>query len=79
MKLIKNLTGIIFSVSLIVVVLFTSIQLIAYWIPGYYAAEYEKYNVYQAVKTEPEELDRVTDEMLDYLIGDRPLLSDITR
>ena len=78
MNKLKVLLGTIFSVSLIIVLMFTSIQFVAYWIPDYYRNEYTKYGVYETVKTEPDEMDRVTEEMMDYLIGKREKLSDIT-
>lgn len=78
MKNFKVVLGTIFSVSLIIVLMFTSIQFVAYWIPDYYRNEYTKYGVYETVKTEPDEMDRVTEEMMDYLIGKREKLSDIT-
>lgn len=78
MKLIRTMLGTVFSVSLIIALMFTSIQFVAYWLPGYFDREFEKYGVYEAVKTEPDEMRRVADEMMDYLIGDRDSMSDIT-
>lgn len=77
MKLLHNLIGILCGFAIIVVLLFTSIQAIAYWFPDYYRHEYTKYDVAHNVKVDLDDLLKVTDEMMDYLDGSREHLHDI--
>lgn len=63
--------GIIFSICLMVVLLFTSIEATVYWTPGYFEKEYQKYNVTEAVSMNMEDLLDVTGQMMAYLKGNR--------
>ena len=71
MKLLQRLPGIVCAFCLMIVFLITSVEAVTYWTPGYYEHEYEKYNVTAAVRMEMDDLLEVTDEMMDYLRGDR--------
>ncbi|MDO4267392.1 MAG: TIGR01906 family membrane protein [Eubacteriales bacterium] len=71
MKYIHNLLGILCAFALMIVLLITSVEAVAYWTPGYYEKEYEKYGVLEDVHMEMDDLLEVTDEMMAYLRGDR--------
>ncbi len=67
-----SLFGILCAVSLVLVFLITSIEAVAYWTPGYYEAEYTKYQVLDRLpEMTMEDLLKVTDEMMAYLRGNR--------
>lgn len=70
-KVIEYTLGILSALSLILVLLVTAIDIVAFRIPGYYEREYTKYQVTADVNMEMADLLEVTDEMLDYLKGDR--------
>ncbi len=71
-KLLQNLTGFIFSVCLIAILLITSIEAVTYWTPGYYETEYTKYQVLDDLpEMTMDDLLAVTHEMMDYLRGNR--------
>ncbi|MFT4106689.1 MAG: TIGR01906 family membrane protein [Lacrimispora sp.] len=70
-RILQYTLGITFSICLMVVLLFTSIEAAVYWIPGFFEKEYAKYNVTQDVSMTMEDLLDVTDEMMAYLRGDR--------
>lgn len=78
MKLLQRLPGIVGAFCLMIVFLITSVEAVTYWTPGYYEHEYEKYNVTAAVRMEMDDLLQVTDEMMDYLRGDRDDLHVMT-
>lgn len=63
--------GILFTVCLMAVLLFTSVEAAVYWLPGYFQKEYQKYHVTQAVSMNMEDLLDVTDQMMAYLRGKR--------
>ncbi len=65
------LIGIVMTFSLILILLITSVEAVAYWTPGYYEKEYTKYNVTADVRMEMEDLLDVTEEMMAYLRGNR--------
>ena len=67
MKVLYNLLGILCSFCLIIILLITSVEAVAYWTPGYYEKEYSKYHVTEAVHMEMDDLLTVTYEMMDYL------------
>ena len=52
-------------------VLITSVEAVVYWQKGYFEKEYTKYDVLSRVSMEMDDLLYVTDEMMDYLKGDR--------
>ena len=57
---------------LMIILLITSVEGVCYWTPGYFK---EKYTKYQVLNDLPEmsmdDLLQVTDEMMDYLRGER--------
>ena len=57
---------------LMIVFLITSVEAVAYWTPGYYKMEYEKYQVLDDLpEMTMDDLLSVTDEMMAYLRGNR--------
>ena len=80
MKAVHWVAGVMFGISLIIALLFTSFQIAIYGDPDYafYEREYEKYNVTESLGMEMEDVMDVTEKMMDYLIGERPELSVIT-
>lgn len=71
MKYLHYTVGILFTFCLMTALLITSVEAVAYWIPGYYEREYEKYQVTEVVGMEMEDLLDVTREMMAYLRGNR--------
>ena len=72
MKILRDGLGIVCAFCLMIVFLITSVEAVAYWTPGYYENEYEKYDVLSNLpEMSMENLLYVTDEMMDYLRGDR--------
>lgn len=71
MKTLYYTIGIICTFALMITLLITSVEAVAYWTPGYYEKEYEKYQVTDAVSMEMDDLLFVTQEMMAYLRGDR--------
>lgn len=60
------------AICLMVVFLITAIEAVAYWTPGYYEMEYEKYQVLNDLpEMTMEDLLTVTDEMMKFLRGNR--------
>lgn len=78
MKLLQRLLGVLCAFCLMIILLITSVEAVAYWFPGYYEREYEKYNVTAAVHMEMDDLLDVTDEMMAYLRGKRDDLHVMT-
>lgn len=70
-RLLQYSAGIVFSICLMIVLLFTSIEAAVYWTPGYFEKEYQKYNVTEAVSMNMEDLLDVTSQMMAYLKGKR--------
>ena len=71
-KFLHNLAGFVCACCLMAILLITSVEAVAYWIPGYYEKEYEKYQVLDDLPAMTmDDLLTVTDEMMDYLKGDR--------
>lgn len=75
MKFLHYTLGLLCSFCLMIILLITSIEAVAYWTPGYYEKEYTKYNVTEAVNMEMEDLLDVTKEMMSYLKGKRENLN----
>ena len=72
MKLLHYLLGILSAFCLIFILLITSVEAVVYWTPGYFEKEYEKYQVLDHLSAMTmEDLLEVTDEVMDYLRGDR--------
>jgi len=64
--------GILCAISLVLVFLITSIEAVVYWTPGYFEAEYTKYQVLNSLPSMTmDDLLVVTDEMMAYLRGNR--------
>ncbi len=71
MKAVHYVLGVLFAFCLMIVLLLTSVEAVAYWTPGYYEKEYTKYHVLDDVHMEMEGLLDVTREMMAYLRGNR--------
>ena len=79
MKPIHWLAGIFTAFCLMIILLITSVEAVAYWTPGYFEREYTKYNVLDSLPSMTmEDLLEVTDEMMDYLKGEREDLHVVT-
>ena len=63
--------GFITGLALMIIMLISSTEFVAYYMNGYFEKEYAKYQVTEAISIEMEDLLTVTDEMMDYLRGDR--------
>lgn len=71
MKALFHAMGLVAAFCLMLAVLITSVEAAVYWNDGYFEKEYRKYHVLQEVSMEMDDLLSVTDEMMDYLKGDR--------
>ena len=73
-RFISVLLGMIFTLSLLFILLITSVEAVCYWTPGYFEAEYQKYDVLSQLPEMELEGDdglmAVTDHMMRYLRGD---------
>lgn len=79
MKLLEHLPGILCAFCLMIVFLITSVEAVAYWTPGYYEKEYEKYRVLEDLPPMTmDDLLYVTDEMMAFLRGNRDHLHVFT-
>ena len=79
MKPIHWLAGIFTAFCLMIILLITSVEAVVYWTPGYFEREYTKYNVLDSLPSMTmEDLLDVTDEMMDYLKGEREDLHVVT-
>lgn len=68
------IASIFISLAFIYVLLISSFEIVAYSDMTYYQSEYEKYNVAEALNMEMEDIMYVTEEMMDFLRGDRETL-----
>lgn len=65
-------SGILSAFCLMFILLITSVEAVCYWTPGYFEKEYTRYQVLDRLPSMTmEDLLSVTDEMMDYLKGDR--------
>lgn len=71
MKHFSKFLGILCAFCLMIIFLITSVEAVVYWTPGYFEQEYSRYQVAETVQMEMDDLLSVTDEMMDYLRGDR--------
>ena len=71
MKLFYHAIGLLAAFCLMYAILVTAVEAVVYWNDGYFEKEYRKYNVLRYVPMEMNSLLYVTDEMMDYLRGDR--------
>lgn len=72
-QLLKHLSGLLFSLLLIFILLITSFEAVCYWTPNYFQAEYEKYDVLSHINGDMS-MDaalEVTEQMMAYLRGKR--------
>lgn len=64
--------GVLATFCLMTALLFTSVEAVCYWTPGYFEQEYTRYQVLDNLpEMTMEDLLTVTEEMMDYLRGDR--------
>ena len=79
MNVLKHFLGIIFSISLITICMFSSIDLLVYGnMPGFFVGEVKKYGVLEDIRVSEEDMNIVTVQMFDYLKGRRESMADIT-
>lgn len=79
MKYLHRTAGIITAFCLMIILFITSVEAVVYWTPGYFEKEYAKYNVLDSLPSMTmDDLIHVTDEMMDYLRGDREDLHVMT-
>ena len=78
MKVISYILAGIFCFCVLIIIAITSVEILVYYVPNYYAHEYNKYDVPRSLSMEVEDLVSVTKEMTAYLKGNRENLSDIT-
>lgn len=71
MKMIHYLLGLVCTFCVIIILLITSVEAVVYWTPGYFEKEYAKYHVTETVRMDMNDLLYVTEEMMDYLRGNR--------
>ena len=71
MKALYHMMGLIAAFCVTFVVLITSVEAVVYFNDGYFEEKYTKYNVLERVHMEMDDLLYVTEEMMDYLKGDR--------
>lgn len=72
MKYLHRTAGIITAFCLMIILFITSVEAVVYWTPGYFEKEYAKFNVLDSLPSMTmDDLLHVTDEMMDYLRGDR--------
>ena len=67
--------GLLVAFCLLFAVLITVTETLLYRVDGYFAKEYQKYAVTERVDMRLSDLLSVTDEMMDYLKGDRENLN----
>lgn len=69
---IHHTLGILSAFCLMFTLLITSVEAVCYWTPGYFEKEYTKYQVLDDLpQMTMDDLLQVTDEMMDYLKGNR--------
>lgn len=70
-KVLYHILGLTAAFCLIFATLITSVEAVVYWNEHYFEKEFRKYQVAERVRMDPKDLLTVTDEMMDYLRGDR--------
>lgn len=78
MKIIHSFLGVLCAFCLMIIFLFTSVEAVAYWTPGYFEKEYTKYDVTSDVNMTMDDLLDVTHEMMSFLRGNRDDLHVMT-
>lgn len=71
MKRMEKGLGLLAAFCLMLVLLITAVEAVVYWDDGYFEKEYRKYQVTERVRMEMDDLLFVTEEMMDYLKGER--------
>lgn len=71
MTLVYKGLGFLTGLALMVVLLISSTEYVVYYMDGYFEKEYNKYEVTKSINIEMDDLLMVTQEMMDYLKGDR--------
>ena len=74
-KIFYHILGLLVAFCLLFAVLITVTETLLYRVDGYFAKEYQKYAVTERVDMRLSDLLSVTDEMMDYLKGDRENLN----
>lgn len=77
-RILNRILGVVFSVSLIIVLLISAFEIAMYADFDFYQKEYEKYDVLSDLDMEMDDVMYVTEEMMAYLRGNREELSVIT-
>lgn len=77
MRILYHAAGLLTAFCLMLTILITSVEAAVYWREGYFEKEYRKYRVLEQVPMEMDELLFVTDEMMEYLKGEREDLTVI--
>ena len=71
-SILHTFLGVLTAFALMFTLLITSVEAVCYWVPGYYQHEYTKYNVLDNLPPMTMgDLLIVTEEMMDYLRGNR--------
>lgn len=78
MKTVNWFLGFLAALGIILVLLITSFELVVYRGDSYFQKKYEKYQVLEDVPMEMEDLLELSEEMMDYLRGDREDLTIVT-
>lgn len=71
MTLVYKGLGILTGLALMVIFLISSVEYVVYYMDGYFEKEYNKYEVTTSIDIKMDNLLMVTQEMMDYLKGDR--------
>lgn len=71
MKIVNRILGLIAALAMIVILLITSFEIAAYSNFNWYLEEYSKYEVFDDLEMEAEDVMHVTKEMMAYLRGNR--------
>lgn len=71
MKIVHRISGLAAALAMIVVLLITSFEIAAYSNFNWYLKEYSKYEVFDDLEMEAEDVMYVTEEMMAYLRGNR--------
>lgn len=74
-KIFYHILGLLVAFCLLFAVLITVTETLLYRVDGYFSKEYQKYAVAERVDMRLSDLLSVTDEMMDYLKGDRENLN----
>lgn len=77
-KIIMYILSVLMSLSLIIIAVITVMEILLYGCKDFYQNEYEKYDVKYDVNMEMDDLVLLSDEMMQYLRGDRQDLNIVT-